>query len=415
MLNTKQQHAAVAFYWGNRKTGSLALIMHSDRNSDVTVLTNKLESPLALTLKPILIGMTAEGQSVWLDPKSKAIEVSTQFPCDAFPAHVYSDPHSPRDWFMNDGDKETGNDTLNCGDKGSSVTVIEQANTKHARYLGTICVGRGHHQTAFTWPSEHAPKVPQRIYISNLNDGTLSIIGNDPSDKARFLTLLETINLCEADNEDGKADIIPNRAFPHGLAYSPLTGKVYNLNSGYGTLLTIDPITGTIENRIELKGFSNVFMVPGGRYLIGRSADRKLNPEHVIAKMIVFDVTTNQIVATLDLPDIYLSKYYFNVETSKLYFTTSASGSPAQQANLKKDVLLCFDLTQLPLLTAPHEIPVGSIGTLAFKAVNGKTQAVFASDGERGELVVMDGISDDVIERIKVGPGASHSRIWSVE
>ena len=96
--------------------------------------------------KPLMIGVTPENQVVLLDAINKKIDVSDQFPIDAFPAHIYSDPVSNRDWFMNDGDKETGNDTLNCGDKGSSVTVIENTSSKDAKYLDTICVGRGHHQ-----------------------------------------------------------------------------------------------------------------------------------------------------------------------------------------------------------------------------------------------------------------------------
>ena len=417
MSNNSQQDFAMAFYWGDRKTGSLALITRRAGKTAVQCLPSEAESSLSAALKPILVGLTPDAQAVLLDPKTKSIRYSTTFPCDTFAAHVYSDQHSdpqhPRDWYMNDGEKPHGNDTINCGDNGSSVTAVEKANTTRAKYVGTVCVGRGHHQAAFTAPSVQAPNVPHRTYISNLNDGTVSIIGNDAADKATYMKLLGSINLCEADKEDGKADAIPNNAFPHGLAYSPLTGKVYNLNNGYGTLLTIDPLTMKIEARMAIKGFSNAFMVPGGRYLIGRGADRKSDPQHAIGKMAVLDVTTMQIVAKLDLPDIYLSKYYFNLDASKLYFTTGVSGSPEQQVNLKSDVLLSFDLSQLPKLSAPKEIKVGTVGTMDF-AGTAKSQLAFASDGAAGELVVIDGAKDEIVERIKVGPGASHSRVWAV-
>lgn len=417
MSNNSQQDFSIAFYWGDRKTGSLALIARRGGKTTVKRLPNEAESSLPAALKPILVGLTPEAQVVLLDPKTKAIRYSASFPCDAFAAHVYSeknsDPLHSRDWYMNDGEKPHGNDTINCGDNGSSVTAMENANTTQAKYVGTVCVGRGHHQAAFTAPSAQAPKVPRCTYISNLNDGTISIIGNDAADKASYMKLLGSINLCEADKEDGKVDAIPNNAFPHGLAYSPLTGKVYNLNNGYGTLLTIDPLTMKIEARIAIKGFSNAFMVPGGRYLIGRGADRKSEPQHAIGKMAVLDVTTMQIVAKLDLPDIYLSKYYFNLDASKLYFTTGVSGSPEQQANLKSDVLLSFDLSQLPTLPVPKEIKVGVVGTMDFAGA-GKSQLAFASDGAAGELVVIGGGNDEIVERIKVGSGASHSRVWAV-
>jgi hypothetical protein len=363
--------------------------------------------------KPILVGVTEDQRVVLLDPHSKEIQLQDAFPADAFPAHLYSDPRSSRDWFMNDGDKETGNDTLNCGDRGSSVTVVERSDSVHARWLKTICVGRGHHQATFCYPTPSAPQVPERAYISNLQDGTISVIGNDPGDAATYLQVLDTINLCEPDKEqDGAGMAVPNKAFPHGLAYSPHTGKLYNLNNGYGTIAVIDPVSGVIEERIAFKGHSNLFASPDGRYLIGRGADRKSDPDHVIGKLSVFDVSTNSVVAQLDLPDIYISKYYYNPEGSKLYLTTASSGSPQQQQNLKTDVVLIFAMSALPRLELIKELKIGTAGALAFQEVNGRTQRVFASNSAAGALVILDGDSDTVVESVTVGAGQPHSRIW---
>ncbi len=406
----------VVYYIGNRKTGTLHIVTRKNGATTIDNFPTAPDTGLEKMLKPILVGMTQDRHVVLLNPSTKETHIEMTFPIDGFPAHLYSDPYSSRDWFMNDGDKDTGNDTLNCGDKGSSVTVIANtASRLDVQYLKTICVGRGHHQAAFTAPSV-AHAMPRRAYISNLNDGTISVIGSDEKDAEHYLKLLATINLCESEREDGIAHKIPNSAFPHGLAYSSVTGKLYNLNSGYGTLVVIDPLTNTIETRTPLKGYSNLFAVPsdkqGGRYLIARGADRKTDPNHVIAKIAVFDTTTQAIVDHLDLPDIYFSKYYFNGEGTKLYMTTSSSGSPEQQANIKADVLLVFDLAALPKLRLIQEIKTGPAGSIAFLEKNGITERVFSSNAEAGSLVVIDGKTDTLLETIAITEGASHARLW---
>ncbi len=266
-----------------------------------------------------MVGLTADHQVIELDPQSKVISLNGALTADAFAAHNYPDPGSNCDWLMNDGDKETGNDTLNCGDKGSSVTVVENTSSSDARFLKTVCVGRGHHQANFSYPSAQAPDVPKQGYISNLKDGTLSVLNNDP-DSADFLSVVATINLAEPDKEEGmETPSVPNNAFPHGLVYSGVSGKVYNLNNGYGTIAVIDPKTHQIEQRIPFKGHSNLLVTPDGRYVIGRGADRKTNQDHVVAKLTILDVTTHEIVDSAELQDIYVSKYFFNAEGTRLY------------------------------------------------------------------------------------------------
>lgn len=406
----------LGYYAGNRKTGSVSVIRRDNGQTRVDTLAVEPETGLAPELKPVFVGLAEDRRVILLDPKSKQISLHAGFPADAFPAHIYSDPNSDRDWFMNDGDKETGNDRLNCGDQGSSVTVVAQTASAKAKFLKTVCVGRGHHQAAFTYPSAQAPHVPHRAYISSLKDGTLSAIGNDPSDAATYLQVIATINLCETDKEEGMAaPAVPNNAFPHGLAYSPLTGKLYNLNNGYGNVAVIDPASNRIEARFPFKGHSNLFMTPGGRYIIGRGADRKSDPNHVIAKLTVLDVTDNRIVDKLELPDLYISKYYFNPEGSKLYLTTSSSGSPEQQANIKADALLVLDLTALPKLKLARELRLGtSSGSLDFLRADGATALVFSSHGEDGAVAVIDAARDEQIETIAVPGGMSHSRVWVI-
>lgn len=413
----KGQDFNLGYYAGNRKTGSITVVNRRDGVTSIKTITSEPESDLPKELKPIFVGLTDQQQVILLNPDNKRIEIRENFPEDAFPAHIYTDPTSQRDWFMNDGDKESGNDRLNCGDNGSSVTVVENTTSAQARFLRTICVGRGHHQAAYTFSSQDAPDVPRCAYISNLKDGTLSVIGNNPDNTDTFLQLIDTINLCEPEKEKELSQAtVPNNAFPHGLAYSPFTGKLYNLNNGYGTIAVIDPVSNRIESRIAFKGHSNLFIVPGGRYIIGRGADRKSDPNHVIAKLSVLDLAHNNICDQVELPDIYIGKYYFNDEGTKLYLTTSTSGSPEQQANIKSDALLVYDMNALPKLKSVKELRMGTpSGSLAFHKTNGTGELVFSSNSEDGSVAIIDGVNDKVIESIPVTTSMSHSRVWMLQ
>ncbi len=403
----------LGYYSSDRKTGKVCVVKRRNGEVSINCLGVEPESGLEKALKPIFVGLTEEHRFILLDPETKSIRIQTNFPVDAFPAHIYSDPNANRDWFMNDGDKETGNDTVNCGDHGSSVTVIENTSSASARHLATICVGRGHHQANFAYPSEQAPDVPHTAYISNLKDGTISAIGNDPENEETYLKVIATIDLCEADKEKDGQTAAPCNAFPHGLVYSKVSGKLYNLNNGYGTIAVIDPVTNEIEDRIEFKGHSNLFVTPCGRFIFGRGADRKSDSAHVVAKLTVMDAGTHVVLDTIDLPDIYISKYYFNRDGSKLYLTTSSSGSPEQAENLKSDALLVFDLNGLPKIRLSKELALGtSSGSLAFDGDGDTTQLVFSSSSATGTLVIIDGESDELIESLKVTEGVSHSRVW---
>lgn len=406
---------SLTYYSGDRKTGGIAIVDHRGGKTDVRSIRTAVDTGRDKALKPVVIGMTEDHRVILLEPDTKKVQCVDTFPVDAFPAHRYPDPGSNRAWYMNDGDKDTGNDTLNCGNTGSSVTVVENTGSASARYLQTICIGRGHHQAAFAWPTPQAPQVRPTAYISNLKDGTIDAIGNDPDHAPTFLRVIATIKLGESDKETLPAGGVPNNAYPHGLVYSGVSGKVYILKNGYGTVSVIDPATNSIERTFPFKGHSNLLVTPDGRYVIGRGADRKSDPDHVIAKLTVFDVRDEKVVDTLNLPDIYISQYYFNADGSKLYLTTSSSGSETQQANCRGDVLLVFDLTALPKIRLAQEIRLGAAaGSLGFLNTGGKTRLVFASNSTEGTVAVIDGDRDALLQKIRVGAGNTHSRILAL-
>ena len=118
----------------------------------------------------------------------------------------------------------------------------------------------------------------------------------------------------------------------------------------------------------------------------------------------------------LELRDVYISKYYFNADASKLYLTTGSSGSPEQKANLKDDALLIFGLSELPRIRLLKEHRLGApSGSLAFLNVDGRTQRVFSSNSAAGTVTVIDGDSDEILETYPVTAGMSHSRVWLLD
>ena len=89
----------LGYYAGNRKTGTITVVNRRAGKTDIDTIETESESDLAKDLKPIFIGLTEKQQVILLNPENKQIEVRDNFPEDAFPAHIYNDPTSQRDWF----------------------------------------------------------------------------------------------------------------------------------------------------------------------------------------------------------------------------------------------------------------------------------------------------------------------------
>lgn len=357
--------------------------------------------------RPVLIGMQDDKTVLVMDPVSKQVQRLTRLPVDTRPDYAYLDSDGGTYWLVSDGDKDSGADAVTCGNSGSPVTAIKSSPEHGAQIIKTLCIGRGHHVTVFTVPTTQAPQVPRRAFSSNLNDGTISVIGNDPRDAATYLKVLDTINLCDARHEDGKREAVPNNAFPHGMAYSPVTGKVYNMNNGYGTVVVIDPLKNHIEATVAMKTSSNLLLSPGGRFLIGKGADRKSDPEHVIGRLSVMDGVSNTLVKVIDLPDVYPSVYRFSADGKKLYVTTAATGKGKQKENLKMNSLLVFDSSALPELRLIKEVQVGvadcSRRPIAFITQGNSGGWTFVPNPSDGTLSILDSATDTVKETVKIG------------
>ncbi len=388
--------------------GEVVRLTHEDGRTRCERLPRGEASGLALMSRPVFLGLSPAGEAILLDPHTDTVSLRQECPADANPAYAYPEPGTARLWFMNEGDKKSGTDPVRCGDDASSVTVVERlAAAPHARVVRSACVGRGHHVTTFV------PGDPALAFVSNLLDGTLSVLENDGVD----YPLRGTINLLEADKEEPGASEVPNHAFPHGMVYSALTRRLYNLNNGYATIAVIDPERLEIEHRIPLPVASNILLHPDGRFLVGKGADRKRDPEHVIGRLAVVDLEAGEVIAELDLPDIYPSTYRFSPDGQRLFVTTAATGKDAQRANLKIDRLLVFDSSALPRLEPLAEVAIGRadcgrrpLGYLADEA--GAVVRLFLPNPTDGTLSVLDG-DFQVLETVELGEGGMREFLFS--
>ncbi|MDX1252891.1 MAG: hypothetical protein IDH49_11700 [Gammaproteobacteria bacterium] len=393
-------------YAGDEQNGAVPVIRHDGATGSTVVKTLRVQTENTPDPRCIFLNTAHDDRVVLLDPVSKEIRSQDAFPIDARPDHMYRDAEQAQLWLGNDGDKITGADPLNCGEQGSSVTVIQMdSQGTPVKVLKTLCVGRGHHVTTFTFPSPAAPAVPRRAFISNLMDGTISVVGNDPADAASYLKVIAIINLCEPAREKDGTSGVPNNAAPHGMVYSPLTGKVYNMNNGYGTIAVIDPLTHAVEDSIYVGTSTNALLSPDGRFIVCKGADRKSDESHVIGKITVLDVVTKAVSETTDLIDVYPSVYRFSADGKKLYLTTASTGNKMQKANLKMNTLLVFDSAALPTLRLSKEVTVGMADCgrrpIAFLEQNGVFTRTFVSNPTDGTVSVLDG-DERVLETVTV-------------
>jgi len=399
---------SIACHLSEGDAGTLVIVEHREGKTRAVPVESAPASGQPEGQRPMLIGLAPDNALLMMDAVTKEISRQQRLPRDAVATYAYVDPATATYWMVNDGDKDNGVDVVNCGNSGSPVIVVKGlGNTPAPEVLKTICLGRGHHVTTFVAPSPQSPQVPRVVFASNLLDGTLSVIGNDPTDPATFLKVIAIINLSDPRHEDGKRDAIPNNAFPHGMVFSPRTGKVYNMNNGYGTVAVIDPVTNIVETTVAMKVSSNLLLSPDGRFLIGKGADRKTDPEHVIGRLSVMDAVNNTLSGTLDLPDVYPSVYRFSPDGAKLYVTTAATSKGRQRDNLKLDSLLVFDTSALPAIKLLKEVRVGRAACgrrpIAFIDGGGNDIRVFVPNTSDGTLSILDGTADRVLETVTLG------------
>lgn len=386
--------------------GAAAIIRHDGSRFSVQRLESTSATTLASGRAPVFIGLAPQDRIHLMDPVSRETRRDAALPRNTFAPYAYRDAGSNRLWFVFDGDDD-GND-INCNHQGSPVYIV--ANTgERADVVEKICLGRGHHVVAFSRPTAERPDIPHRAFVTNLNDGNMAVIGNDPNDAITFLKVITTLNLGDPAKEKDGTTGVPNNAFPHGMDYSPVTGKIYNLNNGYCAVTVIDPISHKIEARIPMPQSSNLLLSRCGRYFIGKGADRKKDAEHVVGRLSVLDVTRGETVVTLDIPDFYPSTYRFNPRGDRLYVTAATTGKGAQADNLRTDIVQVYDATALPQLKLLREIEVDTTTAgrrpIAFLEHKGEAAYVFVSNPTQGTVTILDGTTDATLTTVEVGAG----------
>ncbi|MDH5546461.1 MAG: YncE family protein [Gammaproteobacteria bacterium] len=401
MAVTDVQHWSLACFQDYGDRGSVALIHCRDGQFTVQKMAQTAASGLSHEKRPVYLSSTDSGEAIMMDAVSKKISLSLHVPEDAFGIYYYPDTEQNVMWCTIDGDKNNGADPLNCSDGGASVIAM-RGEGNETSLLKLICLGRGHHVVT----AVNHPQLPKKVFVSSLLDGILSVIDNDPTSD-NYLNIIETINLCQPNREKDSATDVPNNAFPHGMAFSPLTRKIYCLNNGYANINVVDPVTHEVEALIDMELSSNLLLSPCGRYLIGKGADRKSNPDHVIGRLCVLDAQTQKMETVLDLQDIYPSCYRFTPDGKKLYVTTAATGKGTQKDNLIYDTLYIYDSSALPVLTLLKEVKVGQADcgrrSIAFLKHNKQTPYVFVPNPSEGTVSILDGNTDDVLDTVSVG------------
>lgn len=413
--------------------GKVSVIEHDDAGNTLVEpidLFSSVGDMAASTKNHIFVNLGSTNQVAALDPVGEETAFKKFIAVGQRPVHSHRDPEGTRIWILNDGDSRTGIDTVtsacNTQDK-ASVSVIQNHGTaghgadeeegNAGEVLKTICVGKGHHRITFSAPSAAAPSVPLRAFVSNIKDGTISVIDNDPGTEAspnpNYLTVIGTIDLCNSDKETCPPATASN-AGPHGMVYSPVSGKIYNNNEEHGTVNVINPAAdpaSAIEATLDIQFADSVYLTPDGRFVIVRGLD---TTSGVTGKLTVIDVSNNS-ATTIDLPLINAGAFSFTSDGKKLYVGSSGSAArPTQRGN----VVLVFDTTALPSLPTPKEIMVGS--TTAGRSIgllqhHGEAEFLYVTNRADGTVSVIDAKTDTAIDTLQVGGTPTSLLVFPME
>lgn len=283
-------------------------------------------------------------------------------------------------------------------------------------------MGKGHHKAAFSAPTATDPSIPLRAFISNIIDGTITVIDNDPGTEASpnptYLTVIGTIDLCDPNKEACDANpATPNGAGPHGMYFSPVSGKIYNNNEDYGTENVINPTTLAIEATLDIGFAGATHITPDGDFILVRGVDTQSDPAHVVGKLTIINVADHS-VTPVDFQDFHIGAIQFTSDGTKVYIASAATGNTAQRANQKSNVVRAFDTTALPTLTQTKEISVGSTTggrSIGLFEHDGEADHLFVTNRADGTVSVIDAATDTTIDTVQVGGTPTSLLVFSLE
>lgn len=417
--------------------GTVSVIEHRDAANTPAApidLFSSVGDMAASTRNHIFVNMGSTNQTAALDPIGASATFKKFIQVGQRPVHIYREsPDGTRIWVLNDSDSKTGVDTVTpaCNTaQAGSVSVIQNHDEggdeagNAGAVLATLCVGKGHHKAAFSVPGaagSPTATVPIRAFVSSIKDGTISVIDNDPA-SADYLKVISTINLCDQTKETAiVCPAAPNGSGPHGMFYSPVSGKLYNNNESYGTVNVINPAfdpadpASAIERTFDLgAGLTGAtHLSPDGRFIIVRGAQS--DSTGITGKLTLIDVTDNS-RTTVDLPNVNPSDLAFTSNGKTLYIPSAGSATPAP--GQKSNVVLVFDATALPALTPVAEIPVGATAagrSIGILEQGGAATDLFVTNRADGTVSVIDAASNTAVDTVQVGGTPTSLLVFSME
>ena len=356
-----------------------------------------------------------------IDPLSGATPIfETILPTGERPVHIYRDAVDGEViWSMNDGNATTGIDSINC-----SAQAVGSVSVLHNSHLGpggdvprlekTLCIGVGHKVAAFARPTASDATIPKRTFITNVRSGEMSVIDNDAA-SGTYLTVINAIDLCDSAKEASPCDsdvATPNASSPHGIAWSDATGKVYSRQEGYENVVEVDPDTMQVVRKVDIAPFTSSGISPDGKFLLLRATDTATDPDHVLGKLGVIDLTADPLAVTAlpDLQDLAPGSFKFSPDGTTLYLTQSNSNTgltAAQQANLKRDKLVVLDTAALPAApTVTAEItllPSPAGHSLDLHVHDGNLKHLWVTNRDDNSVSVINAASNQLVQRVAVG------------
>lgn len=234
------------------------------------------------------------------------------------------------------------------------------------------------------------------------------------------------------DSEAGTAMDVPftaNGSNPHGIRWSKHSGKIYSIQTAYGEIIEVDPnliVPGlgnhltAITRRLSLAGtpYTSFGITPDGKFLFLRGRDLTADPNHIIGKLAVVDLTVSgplSITALPDLLDVVPSTFKFTPDGQRMYLLASdtTTGTGNQPLNQKKNRLFVFNPSAFPVVQAPVEIALQPASGHNFDVIvegSGQASGVLVSNGTPGlnGLVSFINTNNQLIGNLVVGlnPGA---------
>lgn len=374
----------------------LSIIGHKDG-------TNIMQSNIILDANPgdstatkndhIFANLTNANKVAVINITSNGARLAKYIDAGSRPVHVYQDPDG-KIWTMNDGNSGVDNINSACNTAGvGSVTIMQDgvkgaADSDIANIIKHLCVGKGHHKAIFT-------ASPKRAFVSNISDNSVSVIDND-STSGTYLTVLNTISLGSG-------------AGPHGFSYSSISGKVYISAQTAGNLIAVNPSTLTTET-ITLGKSGPSSVSPSGQYIAVPGKDTATDADHVIGKVTIVNVSTN-IFSTVSIIDISPSTIKFSHDGNRMYVSSAQAGTGNQVTNLKQNVLLVYDSSNLPSLTLLAQVTVGDAKTghrHIASASHGSMEHIFVPAGD-GILYTVDSETNTVTQKLELGGSFSNA------